>query len=275
MQWRDSCIKEIGRNQRRIKSLLLFEGISFPGRGWGRTTITNVKNLKCRQAVGFKINALLEVIEEWRKQLKANNVHLQEFVKSEPEVMQNITYLMSVGYIGLMTAIHFLARIGDWRQLGRTNQTCGFLGLVPSEHSTGERVIRGRITGIGDRRLRSKLIQGSWRAVQKDQEFKEYFNKIARTESVNGSKKAIVAVTRKRVARMHAVLRDQRIYSKKEITIATGGRFPGTDPLAPKSEGISKVPQARLCRKGSREFAPSSGAYKTQCDGQDHATNTR
>lgn len=217
-QWRDTCVKEIGRNQRRIKSLLLFEGIAFPGKRWNNETKEALKKLVCRETIQFKVSALLEGIEDWVEKLRKHNCYLKKFIKSQPELGQNIAYLTSVGFIGWTTAVHFLARIADWRELQKSAQTCGFLGLGPSERSTGEKVKKGPITGIGDRRLRSKLIQGSWRAVQKDKELKEFFTRIARTESsVIGPKKAIVAVTRKRVARMHAVLRDQRFYLK-EIT---------------------------------------------------------
>ena len=64
-------------------------------------------------------------------------------------------YLMTLPGIGWITASQLLARIGigesyNIRQLG------GFLGLVPTEHSTGERTDRGSITRTGDERLRSK-----------------------------------------------------------------------------------------------------------------------
>ena len=236
-QWRDSCVKEIGRNQRRIKSLLLFEGISFPGKYWNSETKEALKKLDCREAVQFKLIALLEAIQEWQEKLRAHNLFLKKFIKNQPELEQNIAYVISVGYIGWTTAVHFLARVGDWTQLGKSDETCGFLGLGPREHSTGEKVKKGPITGIGDRRLRSKLIQGSWRAVQKNKEIKEYFIRIARSESsVIGPKKAIIAVTRKRVARIHAVLKDQRFYIKGNNQKQLEADFPGQTRPCPRAK---------------------------------------
>ena len=49
-----------------------------------------------------------------------------------------------------------MARIGDWRQIKNIRQLPAFLGLVPTERSTGERTDRGSITHSGDPRLRSK-----------------------------------------------------------------------------------------------------------------------
>ena len=77
-------------------------------------------------------------------------------------------YLMTLPGIGWITASQLLARIGDWRELNNIRQLGGFLGLVPTEHSTGERVDRGSITRTGDQRLRSKLIQASWSAIRQD-----------------------------------------------------------------------------------------------------------
>jgi len=66
---------------------------------------------------------------------------------------------LSVSGIGWIVASQLLARIGDWRELRNVRQLAGFLGVVPTEHSTAERIDRGSITHSGDPRLRSKLIQ--------------------------------------------------------------------------------------------------------------------
>ena len=53
-------------------------------------------------------------------------------------------YLMTISGIGWITASQLLARIGDWRELNNIRQLAGFLGLVPTEHSTGRELIGDR-----------------------------------------------------------------------------------------------------------------------------------
>ena len=55
--------------------------------------------------------------------------------------------------IGWIVASQLMARIGDWRQIKNIRQLPAFLGLVPTESSTGERTERGSITHTGDPRL--------------------------------------------------------------------------------------------------------------------------
>lgn len=212
-QFRDVAVKEVGRRQKRIKSLLLVEGIEFPGERWSRESIKQLEELSCRQVVKYKIAMLLKSMEHAIGELRAIELELQKYYRADEELSRCTDYLMSVDGVGWKTAVHFLARVGDWRQLGSCKETCGFLGLGASEFSTGERVVRGGITAVGDRRLRAKLIQIAWVAIHKDTELKAAFDRIYRNNPAQyAKKKAIVAVARKLVARMHAVLRDQRFY---------------------------------------------------------------
>jgi len=83
---------------------------------------------------------------------------------------------MSIPGIGWIVASQLLARIGDWREIDNVRQLGSFLGLVPTENSTGDNVDRGSITGLGDGRLRSKLIQAAWSAIRQDAELREFLS---------------------------------------------------------------------------------------------------
>ena len=108
-------------------------------------------------------------------------------------------------------ATHLVARLGDWRQITNVRQIAGFLGLVSSEHSTGDKENRGAITRIGDSRLRNKLIQSAWTAIRKDPELRAFYRRIyQRHPKKVAARKAIVAVARKLTTRMYAVLKQQR-----------------------------------------------------------------
>lgn len=226
VQLRDICVRETNRWKLRIKSLLLLEGIDFPGSSWNKETCKKLEGLKCRKVVRFKLDLLKVAMEKASEAVRQASLQLRSYCESTDELNKNLEYLMSVSGVGPITATHFLARVGDWRQLDSVKKTCGFLGLGTTEDSTGDRIQRGEIAAVGDRRLRSKIIQASWVAIGQDKELEDFFVRIHRRNPLQyGKKKAIVAVARKLVARMHAVLRDQRNFEEgRETTNGRGGK---------------------------------------------------
>jgi transposase len=70
--------------------------------------------------------------------------------------------LMAMRGLDLVSAATFLAEIGDLTRFRSARELMGYLGLVPSEHSTGDTVIRGPITKTGNRRARKVLVESAW-----------------------------------------------------------------------------------------------------------------
>jgi transposase len=64
--------------------------------------------------------------------------------------------------IDMISATGFLAEIGDLSRFRTPRELMAYLGLVPSEHSTGDTVRRGGITKTGNGRARRILVECSW-----------------------------------------------------------------------------------------------------------------
>jgi transposase len=91
-------------------------------------------------------------------------------------------------------------------QTSIVRQIAAFLGLVSSEHSTGEQVHRGSITRTGDVRLRNKLVETAWTTIRIDPEFREFYQRIhEKHPQPLAARKAIVAVARKLTTRIYSV----------------------------------------------------------------------
>jgi transposase len=220
-QLRDTFVSEMVAMKLRIKSLLLFEGIGFPpapaGSQWSLLVKAKLRKLPCSGTVRFKLHQLLDSLEFCEKQVLKTTQQIRRFCQTDPELCQCIKYMMTVCGIGWIVASQLLARIGNWRELKHIRQLAGFVGLVPTENSTGERIDRGSITHTGDGRLRSKLIQASWSAIRKDGELREFFCSVARSHPRKvASRVAIVAVARKLSVRISVVLMQQRPYVVRE-----------------------------------------------------------
>ena len=220
-QLRDTIVSDVVAMKLRIKSLLLFEGIAFPpapaGSQWSFTVKARLRKLPCSKTVRFKLDQLLDSLEFCEKQALKTTREIRRLCEDDPELSQCIKYLMTIPGIGWIVASQLLARIGDWREIQNIRQLAGFLGVVPTEDSTGDKTDRGSITHTGDGRLRSKLIQASWSAIRKDGELREFFRSVCRTHPRNiASRVAIVAVARKLSVRISVVLMQQRPYVMRE-----------------------------------------------------------
>jgi transposase len=64
--------------------------------------------------------------------------------------------------IDLISAATFVGAVGDLSRFDTPQMLMSYLGLVPSEHSSGERVYRGGITKTGNREARRMLIEAAW-----------------------------------------------------------------------------------------------------------------
>ena len=220
-QLRDALVSEMVAMKQRIKSLLLMEGLEFPpapaGSQWSFMVKAKLRKLCCSSVVRFKLDQLLDSLEFNEKQVLKSTREIHRFCHNDPELSQCIEYLKTLPGFGWIVSSQLMARIGDWRQIKNIRQLPAFLGLVPAERSTGERIDRGSITHSGDSRLRSKLIQASWSAIRQDGELREFFRSVCKTHARPAAAKvAIVAVAHKLSVRASVVLMKQRPYVVRE-----------------------------------------------------------
>ena len=212
VQLRDTHVSELTASKCRIKALLLYEGIDFPGNGqWSARVLRELAALPCREAVHFKLEHLIGTLHFHFNSAAMVQKQIRRYCQNDAELRQSITLLKSIPGIGWIVAAHLVARLGNWREIDNVRSIAGFLGLVSSEHSTGDKENRGRITRAGDRRLRNKLIQSAWVTIAKDPELRAFYRRIyARHAKKVAARKAIVAVARKLTTRIYAVLKEQR-----------------------------------------------------------------
>ena len=64
--------------------------------------------------------------------------------------------------VALIVAVTLVAEVGDFDRFDNPRQLMAYLGLTPSEHSSGSSVRRGGITKAGSGLARRALIEGAW-----------------------------------------------------------------------------------------------------------------
>ena len=94
-------------------------------------------------------------------QIATIDQQLERVAGTEPWV-DLVRWLCSFRGIGTHTALGLLAEIGDFRRFSHPRELMSYLGLTPSEYSSGEQQHRGHITKTGNRHARRLLIEAAW-----------------------------------------------------------------------------------------------------------------
>lgn len=203
--------------KQRIKALLLHENlyarIKDCANNWSSSYIKALKTLSLPDGIRHRMDTLLLDLDYNRRQRALNHGYLKEFLKAHPDISKNAELLKSIPGIGPITAASVLGKMGDPVNLKNQRELAGFVGLAPTEHSTGDEVNKGPTSGWGDSRLRSLLIESAWVAIRHDTELDQFYNRIKNKNHPRGAaQKAITAVARKLTVRIYRVLKDQRKY---------------------------------------------------------------
>ena len=73
-----------------------------------------------------------------------------------------VSALQAARGVSLIVAVTLLAELGDLGRFDKPSQLMAYLGLVPSEHSSGESIKRGGITKTGNSHARKVLVEAAW-----------------------------------------------------------------------------------------------------------------
>jgi len=147
----------------QLQSFLLRHGRIYTGKApWTKAHT----NWLCAQK--FDQAAQQIVLEEYRRTIEEAEVRLDRLTDQVRQTAAKwsmapvVDAYQTMRGVSLMTAVTFAVEIGDVRRFESPSQLMAFLGLVPSESSTGERVQRGSITKAGNSRARRVLVEGAW-----------------------------------------------------------------------------------------------------------------
>lgn len=90
--------------------------------------------------------------------------YIEELARKTASCATLYHWLQALHGVGVIVAATNVAQVGDLRRFITASQLMSFLGLVPSERSSGAAVRRGSITKDGNPHVRWKLIEAAWHA---------------------------------------------------------------------------------------------------------------
>jgi transposase len=161
---RETTVMDLRSKRQQVSALLLRQGRSYPA---NRKTWTKAHmNWLASQKFDYVEQRL--VFEEMMlamRQAQECLTRLEEAIRAavpDWSLAEVVTALMAMRGMALISAATFLAEIGDLSRFQTPHQLMAYLGLVPSEESTGDTIKRGSITKAGNRRARRMLLECAW-----------------------------------------------------------------------------------------------------------------
>jgi transposase len=160
---RGAAVRDLRTKRQQVSALLLRLGQSYPGKTtWGKAHLAwlagrKLDHLEQRIALEEMLHAVRQASDRIGRLEHAIRAAVPDWSLAPTAIA-----LMALRGIDLIAATSLLAEIGDLTRFCSPRELMAWLGMVPSEHSTGEHVRRGAITKAGNRRARSMLVECAW-----------------------------------------------------------------------------------------------------------------
>ncbi len=149
----------------------------------------------------------LELVESIIERLDAQ---IASTVPADP----NARLLDTLPGVAPYTALFLSSAIGDINRFQDSKHLCAYLGLVPSLYQSGDVLMTGHITKIGNKWLRRNLVECARVAVRKDAHLREFYQRLRRKR---GEKKALIGVARKLAAYAFWMLKRNQTYEELSL----------------------------------------------------------
>jgi len=205
---REALIRTRTRYVAVVKALLRRDGWRLPS-GMPEHTARKVAALPLGAAARAELTPLLTLLAPLQDQIDAADRQLEAVAAQDPVVRR----LESVPGIGPVTAVAFVAALDTVDRFTSARQVAGYLGLAPSERSSGEHQRRGRISKTGNPRVRVLLVEAGWRLLRSRQSAAAPLRAWAeRIATRRGRAIAAVALARRLARILYALWRDASQY---------------------------------------------------------------
>jgi transposase len=162
------CREDVKGDRRRaiqrLKSFLLRHGCRYPKahNGWSHPYENWVGALRLDQPCAQEaLDHMIAAVQMLHARLGTFDRRIDELALQAP-LDDAVRTLRALKGIDTLTAATIAAEVGDFAQFPRAASFMAFVGLVPGEHSSGQREYRGSITKMGNAHVRRVLVEAAW-----------------------------------------------------------------------------------------------------------------
>jgi len=150
-------------HRQQVSSFMLKHGRVFPRKTtWGARHLRWLQEQKFdHPAHQIALQEMVEAVRISKERALRLEGAIEEFVP-QWSLAPVVRALQALRGVDLIVAVTFAVEIGDLNRFESPRQLMAYLGLVPSERSTGDTVRRGSITKAGNGRVRHMLVESAW-----------------------------------------------------------------------------------------------------------------
>ena len=175
--------------------------------------VKSEKNRRDRFNDGPCRRSLERSIEFLKKEKAGIEDEMKKLIRSDEETTVDMSLATSIPGVGFIVATSFLGRIGDATRFRSGDAIASFLGVCARQKISGSSVNRSYMSRRGDAVVRRNLYMGALSACRIDSVYQDYYQGMR--ERGKSHKEAIVAVMRKMIRALYAVLRDRVPFSNE------------------------------------------------------------
>jgi transposase len=160
---REETLSDLKAAKFRLNACFLSHDIRYPGRAtWSPAHLRWLSEVVCpTPAQQIVFQEYVRAVNEHTERLQRLEQELQEQVKSW-RLHPVVEALQALRGVQCTVAVTMVAEIGDLTRFDNPRELMKFLGLIPSEYSSGERRQQGSITKAGNPHARRALVEGAW-----------------------------------------------------------------------------------------------------------------
>jgi transposase len=160
---REDAVRDLKRSKVRLKAFLLRQDIRYEGRAnWNAAHLRWLARVVCpTPAQQIVFQEYVHTVTEQTDRLRRLEAELHTAVKTwrRHPVVEAVQALRGLDLTGAVTLI---AEVGDLTRFDTARKLMSYLGLTPSEYSSGASRRQGGITKAGNGHARRALVEGAW-----------------------------------------------------------------------------------------------------------------
>lgn len=195
---RESKVRDVTRCNNRLRSLVYFFGMEIPEQSKDKKYLSKIRLEQIRTAASSLniegqtvVEQRIEELSYQRQQLSSITQKLKSSIRAAHD--QSYDSLITIPGIGTVLTMALLAEIGDFSRFQDLDEYCSYLGLLPSQRSSGDKIYSVKMQPRCNRHLRPLMIEAAWQAIRKSPALLAYYKK----HLAKGQKKAIIKVAAK------------------------------------------------------------------------------
>jgi transposase len=172
---------------------------------------TYVKQIPLSDTDRFVIKQLWSEFEDHQARLQSAIKKIKSFIAKAPKREKETRAIIKTAPgVGFVTAEVVVSELGDFSRFPNAKKISAYAGLVPKVRQTGGKKPKDlAITKEGSGLLRWALVESAWRLVRTSPRWADFFSRLRQR---SGSKRAIVAVARKLLCVLYAMLKTSTPY---------------------------------------------------------------